>query len=96
MFPHGSGTLTATNFVALLILTMLWSGCSSQPQSRNQRLAVDIQNDGFNTGWSNRQSCLEESNFSLSVLTARLAQQPPGTNDAAWAAPRLPARRPWQ
>jgi hypothetical protein len=70
--------------IALLILALLlWSGCASQPQSRNQRLAADIQNDGFNTAWTNRPSCLEDSNFSPSVLSACLAQQPPNSNDVA-------------
>ena len=70
--------------IALLILALLlWSGCASQPQSRNQRLAADIQNDRFNTAWTNRPSCLEDSNFSPSVLSACLAQQPPNSNDVA-------------
>jgi hypothetical protein len=71
--------------MALPILAMP-VGCASQPQSLNQRLASDIQADGFNTGCNNRQSCLEDSSFSPSVLSACLAQQPPSSKDTAWAA----------
>jgi hypothetical protein len=70
----------------LILATALLVSCASQPLSRNQQLAFNIQTDGFNTGWDNRQQCLEDSNFSPSVLAACLAQQPPGTDEQGWAA----------
>jgi hypothetical protein len=62
---------------------MLCVGCASQPQSRNQQLAADIQSDAY--GWDSRQYCLKEYNFSPSVLAACLAQQPSGADEKVWA-----------
>jgi len=56
---------------------------ASRPQFRNQRQAADIQSDAY--GWDNRQFCLKEYNFSPSILSACLAQQPPGSDRKLWA-----------
>jgi hypothetical protein len=74
-----------TRYIALLILAISWISCASQPRSRDQRPTRDIQYDDFNTGWDNRQQCLEDYNFSPSVLSACLTQQPRGANDKLWA-----------
>lgn len=76
--------MRSVDFIALLILAMsLAVGCASQPQSRNQRLAADTQSDAY--GWDNRQYCLKEYNFSPSILSACLSQQPPGSDRKLWA-----------
>jgi hypothetical protein len=80
--------------LALLIFATSWLGCASQPLSRNQRWAAEIDAGDANSLY--RQECLADNYFSPSVASACLAQQPPGADDQAWGRPLLPTRQPEQ
>lgn len=81
MSPRERGLLfLAVALVALAVLIFLTNGCATAPASPNLRWAQDLRSGDFA-----KRFCLSSENFSAAIVAGCLEQQPPQTDDHAWA-----------